>query len=139
MPSFRRKPAPEPELLAPDQIEPDPASGPYKGRLAFDPDSGFHLAETGEKVVTHDEGKSWHYAQEGDKSHLERYQRQVKTIDSTSNKHAELALEHGEPRASELIEPHHHAVQSQDAHYNGIVFTPDMDAPFETGHTEAYK
>jgi hypothetical protein len=136
MPLFKRaEPVPEPVL---EPVEEAP-SGPYSGRLAFDSESGFHLAEDGHPVVTHDSGKTWVYAEDGDKSHITRYQQQIKTIDSTANKHAELAIEHGEARANELVEPHHFAVQSQDPHFGQIMLDPDLEAPLKTGHTDAWR
>lgn len=136
----RAKPVPEPalDLVSESFRDLGEPSGPYQGRLAFDSDSGFHLAESGHKVVTHDYGKTWVYAGAEESSHQERYQERVKTIDSTANKHTELALEHGLPRADELVEPHHFAVQSNDLHHGQVMFVPDRDARAQTSHTDTW-
>jgi len=139
MPFKRRRPEPEPELVADPILEPEVPSGPYSGRLAFDPESGFHLAEDGYRVVTPDHGQSWLYAEDDDPSHLERYHERPLVVDSTANRHAELAVEFGVEKANELIEPHHFVVPGNDLHYNGLVFTPDKDAPKLTSHTDAWK
>ena len=97
----------------------------YSGRLAFDPDSGFHLAENGKKVVTLDEGKTWQYATAADTSHIERYQERVVEVDTTANA--------AEP------EPHHYEVQADDPHFAGVRSDPDVVAPTLTSHTEAYE
>lgn len=97
----------------------------YSGRLAFDPDSNFHLAEDGRRVVTEDEGKTWRYAVDGDYSHFERYHRRWVTVDGTAN--------------AEQPEPHHYAVLANDPHFDGVRFNPDMEAPTVTSHTEAYR
>jgi hypothetical protein len=57
--------------------------GPYHGRLAFDPDTDFHLSEDGRHVVTDDGGLSWRYAVKGDPSHKARYHRQHVVIDTS--------------------------------------------------------
>lgn len=108
--SFRKKKAP---------------SGRYHGRLAFDPETDFHLAEDGARVVTKDGGKTWHYAGAEDKSHFERYHERFVEVDSTANA--------ADP------EPHHYGVLATDPHVNGLIFDPDKDAATVTSHTEAYK
>lgn len=121
-----------------------PAAKAYSGRLAFDPDSGFHLGEDGKKVVTDDEGKSWRYANDDDPSHLERYHRRFAEIDSTANQFAELAFKHGEEQAATMVEPHHFEAQPDDAHYDENAegksspkSDPDAVAATVTSHTEA--
>ena len=98
--------------------------GPYEGRLAFDSASGFHLDAQGRKVLTEDGGKSWRYAKRGDKSHLERYSENVLSFRGTN--------------LDEHPEPHHHEVQPDDPHYDGLVFHPDPIAPQQTSHTGAW-
>jgi hypothetical protein len=97
----------------------------YVGRLAFDPDSGFHLSEDGKPVITEDKGKSWRYAAEGEPNHLSRYQRRVVVIDTTAN--------------AEDPEPHHFEVQPDDPHVDGVLVDPDVEAETITAHTEAWK
>lgn len=119
-----------------------PAAKRYNGPLAFDSDSGFHVTADGEKVVTPDEGKSWYYAREGDPSHFERYHRRYATVDSTANRFAELAYQHGEAKAEELMrdeQPHHYEVQPDDPHFGGVVILSDEEADVATGHTDAWK
>lgn len=111
---------------------------PYSGRLAFDPDSGFHIDPDGQRVVTDDEGKTWRYATKGDTSHNTRYHRRFATVDSTANRLMELTLEHGHARAAELVDAHHFDVQPDDAHFDGIKHDPDDVAETITSHTEAW-
>lgn len=122
-----------------------PAKAAYSGRLAFDPETGFHVSEDGKNVVTEDGGKTWRFAKDGDPSHVERYHERYVTVDSTANKFAELAFKHGEDRAAELIEPHHFEAQPDDPHYDESAdgkstpkFHPDEVAPTVTSHTDAY-
>lgn len=101
------------------------AAKAYSGRLAFDPDSGFHVGEDGKNVVTEDEGATWRYARAGDPSHIERYQERVIAVDTTAN--------------AEAPEPHHYEVQADDPHFAGVRSDPDAEAPVLTSHTDAYK
>lgn len=113
----------------------------YKGRLAFDPDSGFHIDPTGKKVVTDDGGKTWRYAKVADTPHNDRYQQTIAVVDSTANKLAELSIEHGRMKAEAIIreeQPHHFDVQRHDAHFDGVRSDPDPVAAVVTSHTEAY-
>lgn len=97
--------------------------GSYVGRLAFDPDSGFHLAENGQRVVTGDAGKTWEYASRKDPSHQDRYHRNFLVVIGTTGE-----------------DPHHENPTADDAHLNGLVFTDDpSSAARETSHTEAYQ
>src|SRR5512146_2181544 len=95
--------------------------GEYSGRLAFDSASGFHLDPDGNKVVTEDGGKSWRYAKRRDKSHLERYSKNVISFRGTN--------------LEEHPEPHHHEVQPEDPHFGGLIFDPDPVAHAITSHT----
>lgn len=97
----------------------------YKGRLAFDPDSGFHTDEKGKNVVTADEGKSWQYAAEGDPSHIARYEQRRAEIDTTAN--------------AQVPEPHHFEVQGEDPHFGGVLVDSDHEAATVTGHTDSWK
>jgi hypothetical protein len=114
-------------------------SQPYTGRLAFDPETGYHTDPEGVPVVTDDAGATWRYADESDTPHNDRYQQAVAVIDGTANKLLELQLEHGREKAAELVEPHHFDVQPDDAHFDGIRFDPDHVAETITSHTEAYQ
>lgn len=100
-------------------------SGPYQGRLAFDPDSGFHVDEKGRKLVTEDGGKSWRYARAGDTSHVSRYEKRVIEVDTTAN--------------ARDPEPHHYGVQADDPHVAGLLHDSDPVAETVTSHTEAYR
>lgn len=102
-----------------------PRGGAYSGRLAFDPDSGFHLAENGRRVVTEDEGKTWRYARRGEQSHFTRYHKRYAAVDSTAN--------------AEKPEQHHWGVRADDPHVDGLIEDPDSVAPTVTSHTEAYR
>jgi hypothetical protein len=102
-----------------------PKRGSYRGRLAFDPDSGFHTDGDGRKLVTEDEGKTWRYAKRSDSSHISRYQRRVLVVDTTANQ--------------EIPEPHHFTPAFDDPHANGLQFDPDEKAAVVTSHTEAYR
>lgn len=102
-----------------------PRRGRYEGRLAFDPDAGFHTDAKGRRVVTVDEGLSWRYARRSDTSHNARYQQRVLLVESTANQ--------------ATPEPHHFEVQPGDAHYDGLVADPDVVAATVTSHTEAYR
>lgn len=102
-----------------------PRRGAYHGRLAFDPDSGFHLAENGDRVVTEDGGRTWRYARPGDTGHNARYEKRVLTVDSTAN--------------AEEPEPHHYGVREDDPHADGLIHDPDSVAAKTTSHTDAYK
>ena len=53
-----------------------PKRGTYRGRLAWDDASGFHVDPKGRRVVTDDEGATWRYAKRGDPSHQDRYHKQ---------------------------------------------------------------
>ena len=113
----------------------------YDGRLAFDPETGFHLSEDGDPVVTDDAGKTWRYAEEGDPSHLERYHERHAAVDSTANRLLELQLEHGREKAAELMRdehPHHFEVQPDDPHADGLKSDPDHVAAKVTSHTGAW-
>ncbi len=86
-------------------------SEPYTGRMSFDPESNFHLSEDGQRVVTYDDGESWHYATDDDSSHFDRYHQQHVSVDSTANALQELQLEHGRVKAEEImreLHPHHY-------------------------------
>lgn len=111
----------------------------YKGRLAFDPDTEFHIDPEGKPVVTDDGGKTWRYAKDDDTSHNARYQKRLLVVDSTANAFAELAYQHGKDAAASMVEPHHFEVQPDDAHAGGVKFDPDDVAETITGHTEAWK
>lgn len=97
---------------------------PYSGRLSFDPDSNFHTDLEGNPVVTLDGGKTWFYAVASDTSHYDRYHQQHLTVRGTN--------------WEEEPEAHHFAVQPDDAHVDGLKFSPDTFAVKETGHTEAW-
>lgn len=96
--------------------------GRYSGRLAFDPDTGFHVSVNGRKVVTDDGGKTWRYAKRSDASHNARYQTRVAVIDSTSED-----------------DPHHLKATADDLHVGGLLSDPDAVAATVTSHTEAYQ
>ncbi len=107
---------------------------PYHGRLAFDPDSGYHIDPDGRRVVTPDAGATWAYASSSDPSHQSRYHVRVADIDSTANA---LALGH-KPGA------HHFAVRDDDPHADPenpgqarLLFDPDSVAASVTSHTDA--
>lgn len=110
----------------------------YTGRLAFDPETEFHIGEDGEPVVTDDDGATWRYAEEADTSHNARYQTGVAAVDSTENQLARLAYEHGIEAANGMVDPHHFEVQPDDPHFSGVKSDPDDKAATITGHTEAY-
>lgn len=111
----------------------------YTGRLAFDPETGFHVDDEGTPVVTLDAGKTWQYAGADDTPHNDRYQQAIAVVDSTANQLAELSLEHGREKAADLVDQHHFDVQPDDAHHGGIRFDPDHVAATITSHTEAYQ
>lgn len=111
----------------------------YKGRLAFDPESGFHVTPKGKRVVTDDEGQTWRYATGEDPSHIDRYQQRFVPVDSTANEFARLTAEHGPVEAAKRIDQHHFEVQPDDEHADGIRFDGDHIAAKVTGHTEAWK
>lgn len=123
-----------------------PRRGRYTGRLAIDPDTGFHIDPKGRKVVTLDGGLTWRYARRSDTSHRARYEEDIKVVDSTANEHARRVVAHGPLRANELVSPHHFEVQPGDAHYNAWApnktrtrLHPDAVAPMVTSHTDAWK
>lgn len=128
----------------------------YSGRLAYDPETNFHLAEDGRQVVTPDGGETWVYAKSGDPSHLDRYHVRHVGVDTTANKLGELQLEHGRVKAEELLreqQPHHFEVQPGDPHFEegaadpttGTIThsrpkaDPDHVAAVVTSHTDAWK
>lgn len=120
--------------------------GPYTGRLAFDPDTGFHTDPQGRKVVTDDHGRTWRYAEKLDPSHNARYQQQVAVIDTTANEFAELEFRHGPDVAARMVSAHHFEAQLDDAHFDHaapgktkIKFDPDVVAATVTSHTDAYR
>jgi hypothetical protein len=118
------------------------AGQPYTGRLAFDPDTCFHVDPDGEPVVTDDGGQTWRYATDEDTSHNDRYEERVVAIDSTANKLEELAYEHGIEKATELLEeqePHHFEVQPDDDHFLRVKQEQDPVAESVTSHTDAWK
>lgn len=100
-----------------------PRRGAYVGRLAFDGE--FHTDDSGRRVVTLDEGKTWRYAARKDVPHNSRYSQRVLSIDGTQNQ--------PEP------EPHHFSPAINDPHAAGLVFHTDVVAPTVTGHTDAWK
>lgn len=95
--------------------------GRYVGRLAFDPDSGFHVGEDGRKVVTDNAGSTWRYATRKDTSHQERYHERVAVFSPTTE-----------------VDPHHVAPPGSDPHSAGLLSDPDGVAAKVTSHTEAY-
>lgn len=95
--------------------------GRYVGRLAFDPDTGFHVGEDGRKVVTDDAGSTWRYATRKDTSHQERYHQKTAVVNGTTD-----------------ADPHHHSAPGDDPHSAGLIWSPDQAAVFETSHTKAY-
>lgn len=101
------------------------ATKSYSGRLAYDPETDFHLSEDDQPVVTHDGGKTWQYATDEDTSHYDRYHESFATVDMTAN------APEGER------EPHHDEVQPDDPHFKRLRFHPDAKAPTVTSHTEA--
>lgn len=120
--------------------------GPYSGRLAFDPDTEFHLAEDGEPVVTEDGGRSWRYATPEDTSHNSRYHSgELHEVKTTATVEGELLAKHGTDHRDEVEaimreqHPHHYEVLEDDAHFRGVRFDTDPIAATVTGHTEAYR
>lgn len=121
---------------------------PYTGRLAFNPDTGFHIDPDGKPVVTYDGGRTWRYAVKPrfwrrnvkpDKSHNARYQERAVVIDSTANQYARLVYEHDDTVAAAEVDPHHFAVDFEDVHVSGVRFDPDEVAETITSHTDAYR
>lgn len=138
----------------------------YTGRLAFDPETGFHTEMVegnvnvpvqredgtwenavvptlvpGKRVVTEDGGQTWRYAVAADASHNDRYGERALTVDGTANKLLELQLEHGRAKAEEIMraeQPHHFEVQPDDPHFDGLRSDPDHVAETVTSHTGAY-
>lgn len=98
---------------------------PYTGRLAYDPETDFHLSEDGKPVVTDDGGRTWRYATNDDFSHFAKYHERYAVVDSTANA--------AEP------EPHHFEVQPDDPHFNGMTYVPDVKSATNTSHTDAWK
>lgn len=102
-----------------------PRRGTYTGRLAFDPDTLFHVDPDGRRVVTLDGGMTWRYARRSDVSHNARYQRRLLVVDGTAN--------------AATPEPHHYQVQPDDPHAAGLLTHPDVEAAVQTSHTDAWK
>lgn len=107
-----------------------PRRGRYRGRLAFNPDTGFHEDTSGRRVVTYDGGSTWRYARRGDTSHQARYSLRVVTVDSTANR----------PDG----QPHHWGVQPDDLHHDPSapgtakpLSHPDGVSEYVTSHTDA--
>lgn len=98
----------------------------YNGRLAFDPDSGFHVDAKGRRLVTTDGGTSWRYAKRADPPHNARY---------ASGEVARVAGTHLEHEP----EPHHFEVQPDDPHFAGVEQLPDELAVRQTAHAEAWR
>lgn len=125
-----------------------PKRGTYTGRLAFDPDTGFHIDPKGRRVVT-DDGKTWRYAKRGDLSHNARHGRVIVAVDTTENALAALAVKIGLEQAHAQLraeQPHHYEVQTADGHYNlqapnltTLKVHTDAEAPTQTSHTEAWQ
>lgn len=82
--------------------------GVYRGRLAFDPDTGFHTDPDGRKVVTADSGLTWRYATRDDVSHIGRYQQRTVTVQGTTPD-----------------DPHHGGPTVDDPHYQEGATNPD--------------
>lgn len=101
-----------------------PKRGAYTGRLAFDPDSLFHTDKQGRRLVTVDEGKSWRYAKLGATSHNARYQTGVAHVVTPTTAEA---FEAGDPAHA-----HHEMIGPGPSH-------PDVIAPVQTSHTDAFK
>lgn len=96
-----------------------PRRGPYAGRLAFDPDSGFHVSVDGRRVVTDDHGQTWRYATGDDVSHISRYERNVLIVQGTTDE-----------------DPHHQLPAPDDAHYDAAApgFTRPTEDEDHVGH-----
>lgn len=119
-----------------------PKRGVYTGRLAFNPDTGYHMDDRGRHVVTHDGGRTWRYAKRSDLSHQGRYEQQKVTVESTHNFHLSVLGGHGPDEAerrTRVEHPHHYEVQDGDPHKDGLKHDPDAIAPFVTSHTDAWK
>jgi hypothetical protein len=109
----------------------------YAGRLAFDPETNFHVDPDGNRVVTDDAGATWRYATDADASHVERYQTSVANVDSTANDVARFLIEGGTEADAQEKWPHHYGVQPDDPHFDGLVFNPDATAPDASSSTQA--
>ncbi len=109
----------------------------YVGRLAFDPETNFHVDPDGRRVVTDDGGATWRYATDQDTSHVERYQTAVLNVDSTANDVARFLIEGGTTAEARERWPHHYEVHPDDPHAGGIVFHPDVKAPTQASCTQA--
>lgn len=119
-----------------------PKRGVYSGRLAFNPDTNFHVSADGRHVVTTDGGRTWRYAKRGDLSHQQRYHQRYAVVNSTAAHLLELAAEHGRETAEQMMReqhPHHFAVSDYDPHVNGLRFDTDELAAGVTSHTDAWK
>lgn len=117
------------------------AAKAYVGRLAFDPDTEFHVDPDGKPVVTDDAGVTWRYATDKDSSHNARFQQQALAVDGTPNVLFELQLEHGRVKAEEIMReqhPHHFEVQPDDDHAGGVKTDPDDVAETITSHTASW-
>ncbi len=131
----------------------DAARKQYRGRLAYDSDSGYFIDPEGVALVKVD-GK-FYYANEGDASHFETHHEAFAVVDGTANRLVELQLEHGREKAEELMkkdQPHHFTPSSDDPHYeegakasDGVTvthtrirFSPDHKAVTETSHTDSW-
>src|SRR6478609_5779678 len=98
-----------------------PRRGRYVGRLAFDPETGFHVGADGRRVVTDDAGATWRYAKRKDASHQERYHQRNAVFGPTTE-----------------ADPHHVTAPGSDPHSAGVLNDPDEVAAKATSHTEAY-
>lgn len=106
-----------------------PRRGEYIGRLAFNPDTGFHVDPEGRHVLTEDGGKTWRYARRADASHITRYHRQTLAFRATATEQAEKDLTDEQMLA---LHPHHFEQASAPT-------IPDGIAETATGHTAAWK
>lgn len=103
----------------------------YSGRLVTD-GNGNLLADEGDKAgfpVRYEDGQ-YVFVEKGEKSHNATHEKQVVDVEGTTD---------------ESGEPHHAAVQEDDAHYDPdaenktkLQFDPDAIAAVATGHTNSY-
>lgn len=104
------------------------------GRLAFDPDTGFHLAEDGSPLVTEDGGKTWRPKTDSDPTHWERYHKRGVIVKGTTD--SDQHHIHPIPADPHFVEGATND-RGQLTHTR-ITFDPDPVAAKITGHTESW-
>lgn len=133
--------APETTVEPVPEVEPEPPSGVYRGRLVGDGEGNL-LADSGPHkgahvvYMTDAPGARYEFVQPGGATHWQTHHNRVMEVEGTT----ELDPHHINPVPTD---PHFAADGGRkkangEPSYTRITSHPDKTAPFQSGHTDAY-